>query len=170
MASAGWARRPWPSSTPSPTPTSTPAAAGWSAAPACPSLAAAIRTLDVDLGVEFTDAEKLDDTRAAKRILQNLHERAERGAAARAGEPNPPQPRTLLILDNIDDARLLHPPHTDLLSGRTWLHVLATTRLGPQQLSPDDAPPPPAGRRRAARGRRLAAHRELPAPGPVRQR
>ncbi len=71
--------------------------------------------------------------------MQNLHERAERGAAARAGEPNPPQPRALLILDNIDDARLLHPPHTDLLSGRSWLHVLATTRLGPEQLSPDDA-------------------------------
>ena len=102
-------------------------------------LAAAIRTLDVDLGVEFTDDEKLDDTRAAKRILQNLHERAERGAAARAGEPDPPQPRTLLILDNIDDARLLQPPHTDLLSGSSWLHVLATTRLGPEQLSPDDA-------------------------------
>ena len=102
-------------------------------------LAAAIRTLDVDLKVEFTDEEKLDDTRAAKRILQNLHERAEREAAARAGEPNPPRPRTLLILDNIDDARLLQPPHTDLLSGCSWLHVLATTRLGPEQLSPDDA-------------------------------
>ena len=60
------------------------------------------------------------------------------GAAERAGEPNPPQPRTLLILDNIDDARLLQPPHTDLLSGCSWLHVLATTRLGPEQLSPDD--------------------------------
>ena len=103
-----------------------------------PGLAAAIRTLDADLGVEFTDAEKLDDTRAAKRILQTLQERSERGAAARAGEPNPPQPRALLILDNVDDARLLHPPHTDLLSGRTWLHVLATTRLGPKELSPDD--------------------------------
>ncbi|HKI18012.1 MAG TPA: tetratricopeptide repeat protein, partial [Isosphaeraceae bacterium] len=103
-----------------------------------PNLAAAIRTLDSDLGVTFTDAEKLDDTRAAKRILQNLQERAERGAAARAGEPNPPQPRALLILDNIDDARLLQPPHTDLLSGRAWLHVLATTRLGPKELSPDD--------------------------------
>ena len=102
-------------------------------------LAAAIRTLDADLGVEFTDDEKLDDTRAAKRILQTLHERAERGAAKRAGEPNPPHPRTLLILDNIDDARLLQPPHTDLLSGCSWLHVLATTRLGPEQLSPDDA-------------------------------
>jgi hypothetical protein len=69
-----------------------------------PNLAAAIRTLDSDLGVTFTDDEKLDDTRAAKRILQNLHERAERGAVARAGEPNPPQPRALFILDNIDDA------------------------------------------------------------------
>jgi len=101
-------------------------------------LAAAIRTLDSDLGVTFTDEEKLDVTRAAKRILENLHERAERGATARAGEPNAPQPRVLLILDNIDDARLLHPPHTDLLSGRTWLHVLTTTRLGPSELSPDD--------------------------------
>ena len=58
-----------------------------------PGLAAAIRTLDSDLGVEFTDAEKLDDTRAARRILETLHERAERGATARAGEPNPPPPR-----------------------------------------------------------------------------
>ena len=103
-----------------------------------PGVAAALRTLDADLGVEFTDDEKLDDTRAAKRILQTLQERSEHGAAARSGEPNPPQPRALLILDNIDDARLLHPPHTDLLSGRTWLHVLATTRLGPKELSPDD--------------------------------
>jgi len=103
-----------------------------------PGLASAIRTLDADLGVAFTDAEKLDDTRAAKRILQTLQDRAERAAVARAGEPNPPQPRALLILDNADDARLLHPPHTDLLSGRTWLHVLATTRLGPKELSADD--------------------------------
>jgi len=116
-----------------------------------PGLAAAIRTLDADLGVAFTDDEKLDDTRAARRILQALDELAKRGAAARAGEPNPPRPRALLILDNIDDARLLHPPHTDLLSGRNWLHALATTRLGPQELSPD-----------AARHRLLAVD-ELPA-------
>ncbi|HKI20518.1 MAG TPA: toll/interleukin-1 receptor domain-containing protein, partial [Isosphaeraceae bacterium] len=121
-----------------------------------PGLAAAIRTLDADLGVAFTDAEKLDDTRAAKRILQTLQERSERGAAARAGEPNPPQPRALLILDNVDDARLLHPPHTDLLSGRTWLHVLATTRLGPQELGADDV------------RHRLLAVDELPADDAVR--
>ena len=135
-----------------------------------PGLAAAIRTLDVDLGVEFTDAEKLDDTRAAKRILQTLHERAERGAAARAGEPNPPQPRALLILDNIDDARLLQPaPH------RPPLRLLLAARAchdaaGSRAAQPRRRSPPPSGRRRAARGRRLATDRQLPAPGPVRQR
>ena len=34
---------------------------------------------------------------------------------------------------------MLHPPHTDLLSGRSWLHVLATTRLGPNEIAPDPA-------------------------------
>lgn len=81
-------------------------------------IASAIRSLDADLGIQFTDEEKLDETRAAKRVLAILQERAVQGAAARAGEKNSPEPRALLIFDNVDNPALLQPPHTDLLSGR----------------------------------------------------
>jgi hypothetical protein len=53
------------------------------------SLAAALRSLDLELGVSFDDEEKRDDIRAARRILRELHDRAQRGAAARAGEAEP---------------------------------------------------------------------------------
>ncbi|MCB2231722.1 tetratricopeptide repeat protein [bacterium] len=94
-------------------------------------LAGAIRSLDVDLGVQFTDDEKTDDTRAARRILANMRERAEKGAAERAAEPNPPSARALIILDNVDAPDMLRPPQIDLVSGQNWLHVIATTRLDP---------------------------------------
>ena len=101
------------------------------------SLAGALRSLDSDLGVDFTDEEKRDDTRAAKRILRELEERSHRGAAARAQEKRPPQPQALVILDNVDLPHLLQPPQTDLISGRPWLHVLAATRMGPEQFGHD---------------------------------
>ena len=107
----------------------------------CPqqtSLAAAVRSLDADLNIQFSEEEKLDDVRAAKHVLAVLEKRAFQGAAAHAGEQNPPAPSALLILDNVDDSVLLQPPQTDLLSGRTWLHVIATTRLDPQRIGIDD--------------------------------
>ena len=169
-ASAGWARRPWPSSTPTPTPTSTPAAAGWSAAASRPDLAAAIRTLDVDLGVEFTDAEKLDDTRAAKRILQTPA-RAGRARSRRAGRRAEPAPAPRAPDPGQHRRRPAappaphRPPLRPLLAARAGHHA-----AGPRAAQPRRRSPPPAGRRRAARGRRLAADRELPARRPVRQR
>jgi hypothetical protein len=101
------------------------------------SLAAALRSLDSDLGIQFTDEEKLDDSRAARRVLAVLQDRSERGAQARAGEQNPPSPRALLILDNVDEPVILQPPHVDLLSGKHWLHVIATTRLDPDRIGMD---------------------------------
>jgi len=102
------------------------------------SLAAAIRSLDSDLGIQFTDEEKRDAIRAAKRVLSVLDERAKSGAAAHAGEKNPPEPRALLLFDNVDAPALLQPPHTDLLSGRKWLHIIATTRLAPYEFGIDE--------------------------------
>jgi hypothetical protein len=101
------------------------------------SLAAAVRSLDVDLGVALTDEEKRDDERAAKRILVELESRARAGAEARAGEPAPPAPGALLLLDNVDCPEIVQPPQTDLLSGRRWLHVVATTRLGADEFGYD---------------------------------
>ncbi len=101
------------------------------------SLAAVLRKLDADLGIEFNEQEKRDDRRAAKRILAELEARARSGAKEHSGEKNPPAPRTLLLLDNVDDSGLLQPPESDLLTGKRWLHVLATTRIGPDELGHD---------------------------------
>ena len=102
-------------------------------------LAAAVATLDVDLGLTLTDEDKRDEVRAAGRVLAEIERRARRGAEARAGERNPPAPRALLLLDNVESPALLQPPQTDLLSGRDWLHVLATTRLTPREFGHDPA-------------------------------
>ena len=101
------------------------------------SLAAAIRSLDSDLNIQFTDEEKLDEIRAAKRVLSVLQAKAEAGAAVRVGEKNPPSPRALLIFDNVDSPDLLQQPHTDIFSGKNWLHVIATTRLDPDKFGLD---------------------------------
>lgn len=101
------------------------------------SLAGAIRKLESDLGITFNEEEKRDDGRAARRVLAELESRARQGAEARAGETDPPQPRALLLLDNVDDAALLQPPQSDLISGKRWLHVIATTRMGGEAFGHD---------------------------------
>jgi len=101
------------------------------------SLAGAIRSLDVDLGITLDQADRTDDQRAAKRILAELEARAREGAAARAGEKSPPQPRALIILDNVEAPELLQPPHTELISGKNWLHVIATTRMSGEDFGHD---------------------------------
>jgi len=102
------------------------------------SLAAALRGLDLDLKITFDESEKRDDVKAARRVLAELERRAEEGARARAGEKQPPEPRTLLLLDNVDSGALLQPPDSELISGRPWLRVLATTRLGADELGGDE--------------------------------
>jgi tetratricopeptide (TPR) repeat protein len=100
-------------------------------------IASALRRLDLDLGLTLNDAEKRDDTLAARRVLAELERRAIEGARTRAGEKDPPRPKTLLLLDNVDHPALLQPPHSDLLTGRQWLHVLATTRSGAEDFGND---------------------------------
>jgi len=101
------------------------------------SLAAALSTLDLDLGLTFDDEEKRDDTRAARKVLAELERRATEGAQARAGEQTPPGPKALLLLDNVDHPDLLQAPQSDLLTGRPWLHVLATTRRDAEEFGGD---------------------------------
>ena len=101
------------------------------------SLASALRRLDLDLGITLNDAEKRDDTLAARRVLAELERRTIEGAKARSGEKEPPQPKALLLLDNVDHPALLQPPQSDLLTGRQWLHVLATTRSGAEDFGND---------------------------------
>jgi hypothetical protein len=74
-----------------------------------------------DLEFEFTEQEKHDLDLQFERVLRELKKRAD----AVKG-------RVLIVLDNMDQAKLLEPaqqlPQTD------WLHVIATTRLGEQNL------------------------------------
>lgn len=102
------------------------------------SLAAVLKKLDLDLKVIFTEDEKKDDIRGAKRILQELEGLAIKGAEARSGENNPPRPAVLLLLDNVDHAELIQPPDIDLVSGKEWLKALITTRMGPEELGADE--------------------------------
>jgi tetratricopeptide (TPR) repeat protein len=100
-------------------------------------LAAAIQSLDVDLGITLDEAEKRDEERAAKRVLAELESRARQGAQARAGEQEPPQPKALLILDNVQSGEMLQPPQTDLVTGKPWLHVIVTTRMSGENFGHD---------------------------------
>ena len=87
-------------------------------------LAAAIATLAPALRIEFTDSEKLDSELQCQRVLNELH------ILAKARAPH----RSLLVLDNVDQPRLLEPAQTQRLPAADWLHLIATTRLGESDL------------------------------------
>ena len=101
-------------------------------------LATSLKKLDLDLKVTFTVDEKKDDTRGAKRIINELERLAINGAEARSSERNPPKPMALLILDNVDHAELIQQPNTNLFTGKDWLKILVTTRLGSEELGDDE--------------------------------
>jgi len=83
-------------------------------------LAAAIATLAPTLRVEFTDAEKHDSELQCQRLVTELR------TLANAREPH----HCLLLLDNVDQPKLLEPAQTQRLPSVDWLHVVATLRLG----------------------------------------
>jgi tetratricopeptide (TPR) repeat protein len=84
----------------------------------------AVATLASTLRVDFSDAAKLDLDLQFQRILAELRHLAE------MHEPH----RGLLLLDNVDQATLLDPAQTQRLPAGDWLHVIATTRLGEDEL------------------------------------
>ena len=77
-----------------------------------------------ELAFEFTEDEKKDLDRQFERVLRELKRLAD------AREPH----RCLLLLDNVDRPKLLEPVQIQRLPAAEWLHVLATTRLGEQEL------------------------------------
>ncbi len=78
-------------------------------------LDSALRPLVQDLAIELTDDEKLDDTLAARRVLDTLR----------------PRGPALFLLDNVDTPALLAPDSLALLSGERGIRLLVTTRLAP---------------------------------------
>jgi len=71
------------------------------------------------LGVVFTEVEQKDTRLAGERILAELRRRD----------------RSLLLLDNVTHPGLLNPDVLMRLPPQGHIHLLATTRLGPAQLS-----------------------------------
>jgi len=84
----------------------------------------ALAELAPAVGFEFTEEEQQSADRQFERVRRELQQRAAGG--------NPP--RCLLILDNVDQPGLLDPAMVARLNGGDWLHVLATTRLGENEL------------------------------------
>jgi hypothetical protein len=89
-----------------------------------PDLRAAVAELATPLLIEFSESEKRDVDRQFQRVLAELRRLAD------AHEPH----RCLLLLDNVDVPELLEPAQTQRLLSSDWLHVLATTRLGKDDL------------------------------------
>lgn len=87
-------------------------------------LLTAITTLAPALSVEFTDDEKIDSELQWERVLAELRRLAD------AREPH----RCLIILDNVDRPTLLEPAKTQRLPSADRLHVIATSRLGENDL------------------------------------
>ena len=83
------------------------------------SLLTVFRMLVTELEIGLTDEEKLDDTRAVRRVFDVLRSR---GPA-------------LFLLDNVDRPALLVQEQTKLLADQLWAHVLYTTRLAPDEFT-----------------------------------
>jgi len=79
------------------------------------SLVTVIRSLVLDLGIELTDEEKLDDTLAVRRVLDLLRSRGD----------------ALFLLDNVDRPALLRPSELEIVRDEDWLRLIVTSRLAP---------------------------------------
>jgi hypothetical protein len=84
----------------------------------------ALSELATPIGFEFTDDEKKNADLQFERTRRELKKLAD------TREPH----RCLLLLDNVDRPNLLDPAQVARLNGGDWLHVLATTRLGENEL------------------------------------
>jgi len=87
-------------------------------------LRAAIAELAAPLALEFNEDEKKNIDRQYQRVLAELRRLVD------SHEPH----RCLLLLDNVDRSRLLEPAQSQRLPAEEWLHVIATTRLGENDL------------------------------------
>ena len=96
-----------------------------------------IAQLAVDLGLSPVETPQESESERGRRVLVALKARVEGAAAANPGG----RARCLLILDNVSEPALLATTQLDLLrsvaatlAAGDWLHVIATTRLGPDDL------------------------------------
>jgi len=83
-----------------------------------------------ELGYRPTEAERADPSLLGRAVLAELERRA---LAARERDPDGGA-AALLLLDNVSDPELLSPPQLATLPRADWLRIVATTRLGRDQL------------------------------------
>jgi tetratricopeptide (TPR) repeat protein len=86
----------------------------------------AVAELASALSIVFNEEELRDSFRQFQRVISELKRRTE------ANSPN----RCLLILDNVDNPKILDPSQTKYLPRADWLHIIVTTRLGESDLFP----------------------------------
>jgi len=77
-----------------------------------------------NLDFSFTEEEKRDLDLGLERVLSELKQRAD------SAKPN----RLLLLLDNVDQPKLLEPDQVRRLPRVEWLHIIATTKLDEYEL------------------------------------
>jgi TIR domain len=77
-----------------------------------------------DLDFSFTEEEKRDLDLSLERVLSELKQRAD------SSEPN----RVLLLLDNVDQPKLLEPDQLRRLPKAEWLRIIVTTKLDEYEL------------------------------------
>jgi tetratricopeptide (TPR) repeat protein len=77
-----------------------------------------------DLDFNFTEEEKRDPDLSLNRVLSELKRRSE---LTRSN-------RVLLLLDNVDQPKLLHPDQVRQLSGVDWLRIIVTTKFEEYEL------------------------------------
>jgi hypothetical protein len=77
-----------------------------------------------DMKFQFTEEQKRDLELGFERVMRELKRRAD---AVKSG-------RVLLLLDNVDQSKLLEPAQVQRLPQGDWLHVIVTTRMGENDL------------------------------------
>lgn len=87
-----------------------------------------------EFGYRPTDAEKKEPVLLGRAVLEELRRRA---SAARERDPGG-RAAVLLLLDNVSEPALLALTQLTTLPRADWLRIVATTRLGPDQLRVSD--------------------------------
>jgi tetratricopeptide (TPR) repeat protein len=88
-------------------------------------------------GIFMSSADQYpeDDTEyRSMMILRNLEHaslRSQNGGDVHKENISVKSNRVLLILDNVEDPRLLSPDQTDCLTTRDWLHIIVTSQIDP---------------------------------------
>ncbi len=92
-------------------------------------LGVALLQLGSQLGIEFSENELKDKLLSLNKIFSELE------SLCYQGNSNKCEGKCLLILDNVSTPNLLSTFSVDKIPCKEWINVLATTRIGPEELN-----------------------------------